>query len=236
MSSTTTTDAAAAVERQTYWCHECDMSVSLISSSSSATATATTSSSLLCPHCHSDFLEEMDSPHLFDPNPNPNPNPSLSSFLDPPFPNLSPHQSPPPTTPIPTLTTAPDDNYLLDSPYLHRLIQHLTNSESDNPFPTTTTTAATRYHSPASKSAVESIPTIKITAAFLDLDPINLCAVCKDQFVIDVEAKQLPCKHMYHSDWILPGVAQHIRVPCAGFSLRGRAMSPRIGGDRGSLR
>ncbi|GMY22255.1 E3 ubiquitin-protein ligase RNF6-like [Fagus crenata] len=40
-------------ERQTYWCHECDMSVNLISQSHSQT--------LLCPHCHSDFLELMDS-------------------------------------------------------------------------------------------------------------------------------------------------------------------------------
>ncbi|XAR54301.1 hypothetical protein NMG60_11029366 [Bertholletia excelsa] len=94
MSSTTTASAAgvAAVERQMYWCHECDMSVSLLSSSAAT-------SSLLCPHCRSDFLEQLDSP-LIPTNPDPNPNPNLSpfSFLDAAFPVLSPT----------TATTSPD--------------------------------------------------------------------------------------------------------------------------------
>ncbi|KAL6951897.1 RING-type E3 ubiquitin transferase [Sarracenia purpurea var. burkii] len=229
MSSTTATAAAAstsAVESQTYWCHECDMSVSILSSSAAATT-----SSLLCPHCRSDFLEEMDFP-LFNPNPNSDPVSSpLASFLDSPFPILSSHRSPnTAATPADDVhgdsafqfpsATAPDDNYLLDSPYLHRLIQHLTNSESfDNSSPTAAPAAAARYHSPASKSALESIPTIKITGSFLEIDPIILCAVCKDQFVVDVEAKQLPCKHMYHSDCILPWLSQHNSCPVCRFRL-----------------
>ncbi|XP_057510249.1 E3 ubiquitin-protein ligase RING1-like [Actinidia eriantha] len=189
MTSTTTVASAAATtatERQTYWCHECDMSVSLLST--------TTTSSLLCPHCHSDFLEQMDNPNP-SPDPNSNPNVDLS-----PFPSffLSPQ-------PTPTAVAADDDdNYLLDSPFLHRLIQHLTNPES--------TTAP-------SKSAIESIPTIEITASLLDLDPISLCAVCKDQFVIGVEAKQLPCKHMYHSECILPWLSQRNSCPVCRFRL-----------------
>ncbi|OIW11727.1 hypothetical protein TanjilG_20211 [Lupinus angustifolius] len=47
-------DTAAEEELKTYWCHECDMSVSLTLSSSS--------SPLLCPHCNTNFLELMDSP------------------------------------------------------------------------------------------------------------------------------------------------------------------------------
>ncbi|KAL5142378.1 hypothetical protein HKD37_09G025567 [Glycine soja] len=37
------------------------------------------------------------------------------------------------------------------------------------------------------------------------LDPSGVvrCAVCKDQITPLVEAKQLPCKHLYHSDWIM---------------------------------
>ncbi|XP_059651780.1 E3 ubiquitin-protein ligase RING1-like [Cornus florida] len=229
MSSSPTTGAASGsvtVDRRTYWCHECDMSVSLLSPSPSSPT------SLLCPYCHSDFLEEMDSP-LFNPNPNPNPNSNLSpfpSFFDPSFPLLSPHQTLATTDIDVTDTTttsfqfpsatASDDNYLLDSPYLRRLIQHLTNSESDDAATAATAAATTtRYHSPASKSAVESIPSIKITASLLDLDPVILCAVCKDQFVVDVEAKQLPCKHMYHSDCILPWLAQHNSCPVCRFEL-----------------
>ncbi|XP_045805276.1 E3 ubiquitin-protein ligase RNF181 [Trifolium pratense] len=51
---TTTAITAAEPDLKTYWCHECDMSVSLTSSS--------TPSPLLCPHCHTHFLELMDSP------------------------------------------------------------------------------------------------------------------------------------------------------------------------------
>ncbi|XP_010098653.2 NEP1-interacting protein-like 1 [Morus notabilis] len=56
MSKTTTSATTMEEEereRQTYWCHECDMSVSLSSSSSSP---------IQCPHCSGDFLELMDSP------------------------------------------------------------------------------------------------------------------------------------------------------------------------------
>jgi len=45
-----TMTTTAESELKIYWCHECDMSVSLISSL------------LLCPHCHTNSLEPMDSP------------------------------------------------------------------------------------------------------------------------------------------------------------------------------
>uniref|UniRef100_A0A5B7ALJ8 RING-type E3 ubiquitin transferase n=1 Tax=Davidia involucrata TaxID=16924 RepID=A0A5B7ALJ8_DAVIN len=228
MSSTTASATTTTVDRQTYWCQECDMSVSPFSlSPSPSTSTTTTTTTLFCPYCHSKFFEEMDSPFF---NPNPNTNSTLiplTSFLDPPFPHLSPSETlTTPTTDVDladTTTfqfpsaTASNDNYLLDSPYLQSLIQHLTNSEPDDSSPAAATT--TRCHSPASKTAVEAIPTIKITASLLELDPIILCAVCKDQFVIDVETKQLPCKHMYHSDCILPWLSQHNSCPVCRFQL-----------------
>lgn len=166
------------------------MSVSLLS---------TQTSSPLCPHCHSDFLEHLDSP-LITPNPN--------SILD---------QIP---TQFQFPSAAADDNFLLDSPYLHRLIQHLANSESDGSSPSNTTS---RYHSPASKSAVEAIPDVTISKELLesdpDPDPVILCAVCKDQFVVDVTVKRLPCNHMYHPDCILPWLSQHNSCPVCRFQL-----------------
>ncbi|KAK3036589.1 hypothetical protein RJ639_031206 [Escallonia herrerae] len=229
MSSTTTPAAVAvattAADRQTYWCHECDMSVSLLPPSPITTTTAT---SLLCPYCHSDFLEEMDSPPFTTPNPNPTLLP-LTSFLDPiPSPEIPGATTAAATFGFPS-PTAPDDNYLLDSPYLHRLIQHLSNSDTEAPSPSATTITTTRHRSPTSKSAIESIPSVKITDALLD--PIILCAVCKDQFVIDVEAKQLPCKHMYHSDCILPWLSQHNSCPVCRFQMPTDSDSE-VGGGR----
>lgn len=50
----TTAISVAEPELKTYWCHECDMSVSL--------TTSHTPSPLLCPHCDTHYLELMDSP------------------------------------------------------------------------------------------------------------------------------------------------------------------------------
>ncbi|CAK9177433.1 unnamed protein product [Ilex paraguariensis] len=220
-SATATAAAAAVVERQTYWCHDCDMSVSLLSS---------TTATFICPHCHSDFLEEMD------PNPNPNPNPSSPSFLNP---ILFPHQELSPTTAAFTFSsaTASDDNFLLNSPYLHRLIHHLSNSETNefNHVP-----PPPSHQSPTSKSAIGKIPTIIITNALLETDPILLCAVCKDQFLIDNEVRELPCKHLYHSDCILPWLEGHNSCPVCRLRLptdsdegsRERRRRERFGGMR----
>ncbi|KAK1413369.1 hypothetical protein QVD17_35141 [Tagetes erecta] len=170
------------MDRRTYWCHECDMSISLI-------PTSTTPS--LCPHCNSDFLEELDTPITFNNHHHHHHDPDLllfPSFL---------HQPP------------------ADNPYFHRVINHLFNS--DNPPSTVATTS--RLHSPASKSAIESIPSLKITSSFLEIDPIVICAVCKDQFVLNDDTKQLPCKHIYHPDCIIPWLSQRNSCPVCRFQL-----------------
>ncbi|KAJ0810098.1 putative transcription factor C2H2 family [Helianthus annuus] len=197
---TTTTPTTTVMDRRTYWCHECDMSISLLPTSS------------LCPHCNSDFLEELDSPITFT-NPNPNPNSHgdsdqllFPSFLDPSLP-ADAFQFPAAETPADTL----------DNPYFHRVINHLFNSDYVHSPSAVATTS--RLHSPAAKSAVEAIPSVKITAALLEIDPIVICAVCKDQFVIDDETKELPCKHMYHPDCIIPWLSQRNSCPVCRFQL-----------------
>ncbi|KDP20379.1 hypothetical protein JCGZ_05262 [Jatropha curcas] len=145
---------------QTYWCHECDMSIHLL-------ATAANNPTPFCPHCHRDHLELMDDP-----------------------------------TPI----TATDTNtFFLDSPSFRRFF--LPFFADSNPSGDDTTIDSV-------------IPTIKITSSFLDDDPVLLCAVCKDQFVIDVDAKLLPCNHLFHPDCILPWLnSNHDSCPLCRFQL-----------------
>ncbi|KAK9075142.1 hypothetical protein SSX86_003462 [Deinandra increscens subsp. villosa] len=71
---------------------------------------------------------------------------------------------------------------------------------------------------PASKSVVENLPSIKISKELLESDYSD-CAVCKDSFELDEDAKQLPCKHMYHQDCILPWLELHNSCPVCRFEL-----------------
>lgn len=49
---------------------------------------------------------------------------------------------------------------------------------------------------PASKSSIESLPTVKVTSEEGD------CAICLNEYGVDGEVKELPCKHRYHSDCV----------------------------------
>ncbi|KAL8159401.1 hypothetical protein V2J09_000938 [Rumex salicifolius] len=85
-----------------------------------------------------------------------------------------------------------------DETGLHELIEHLSiNDRQGSP--------------PASRSAIDAMPTIRITRAHLRTD--SHCPVCKDEFELGTEAKQMPCNHMYHSDCIVPWLVQHNSCP-----------------------
>ncbi|XP_057459647.1 E3 ubiquitin-protein ligase RING1-like [Actinidia eriantha] len=92
-------------------------------------------------------------------------------------------------------------------PGLEQLIQQLAENDPN------------RYGTPpASKSAVEALPNIKITDQLLASDS-SQCAVCKDSFELGEEAKQMPCKHIYHSDCILPWLELHNSCPVCRYEL-----------------
>lgn len=71
---------------------------------------------------------------------------------------------------------------------------------------------------PASKNAVEAMPTIQISQEHLGTDAAQ-CAVCKDEFELGAAVRQMPCKHMYHSDCILPWLAQHNSCPVCRYEM-----------------
>lgn len=67
-------------------------------------------------------------------------------------------------------------------------------------------------HPPASKSAIEALPLIEIDPTHLESDSQSHCAVCKENFVLQSSAREMPCNHIYHPDCILPWLA--IRNSC----------------------
>ncbi|MCO5547898.1 hypothetical protein L7F22_001351 [Adiantum nelumboides] len=92
-------------------------------------------------------------------------------------------------------------------PGLDQLIQQLAENDPN------------RYGAPpASKSAVEAMPTITISEQQLGTDAAH-CAVCKDAFELGSEARQMPCSHLYHSDCILPWLAQHNSCPVCRYEM-----------------
>ncbi|KAJ0246610.1 RING-type E3 ubiquitin transferase [Hirschfeldia incana] len=202
-SSTTTTTVHGEPDRRTYWCHECDMSLSLLSPASSP---------LVCPQCDLDFLERIDddesSPTLFDvtigrdgeqndhDDEDDDDEEEDWCFVDP--------------------TVNSDDNFLLDSPYLHRLLRHLA---SEN----TSGSSSSSSSSSSKSSDIDSIPTIQISSSILCSDPdpdsVLLCAVCKEDFAVGESAKKLPCSHIYHSDCIVPWLSDHNSCPLCRFEL-----------------
>nr|GLL40846.1 E3 ubiquitin-protein ligase RING1-like isoform X1 [Ipomoea trifida] len=122
-------------------------------------------------------------------------------------PSLAPMFVDPTTTLLPS-----DENFLLDSPYLHRLIHHLTTTND-------VFTTANRPHNPTSNSAIQSLQDLRIDSSILDKDPVIPCPICKDLFMLNLEVKMLPCKHMYHSDCILPWLEMNNSCPVCRFRL-----------------
>ncbi|KAL3526530.1 hypothetical protein ACH5RR_011186 [Cinchona calisaya] len=49
---------------------------------------------------------------------------------------------------------------------------------------------------PASKASIDAMPVVKVAEEGLD------CAICLSDFEVGEEAKQMPCKHRYHTDCI----------------------------------
>ncbi|CAN4106814.1 unnamed protein product [Withania somnifera] len=70
---------------------------------------------------------------------------------------------------------------------------------------------------PASKAAIESLPTIEIIQSHIFTE--SCCAVCKEEFELGTEAREMPCKHLYHSDCILPWLSLRNSCPVCRHEL-----------------
>ncbi|KAE8706230.1 RNF181 protein [Hibiscus syriacus] len=92
-------------------------------------------------------------------------------------------------------------------PGLEQLIQQLAENDPN------------RYGTPpASKSAMDALPSVKITKNHLNSE-FNQCAVCMDEFEEGTQAMQMPCKHLYHRDCLFPWLESHNSCPVCRHEL-----------------
>ncbi|XP_022752721.1 E3 ubiquitin-protein ligase RDUF2-like [Durio zibethinus] len=70
---------------------------------------------------------------------------------------------------------------------------------------------------PASKSAIESMPTIQIATSHVCSE--TYCAVCKEPFELGTEAREMPCKHIYHQDCIIPWLSLRNSCPICRYEM-----------------
>ncbi|RZR94406.1 hypothetical protein BHM03_00023091 [Ensete ventricosum] len=84
-------------------------------------------------------------------------------------------------------------------------------------------------HSPASKAAIESMPTIEIVDDHIGRD--CHCAVCMDPFELGTDAREMPCKHIYHQDCILPWLSRRNTCPVCRHEMPTDARGRGVAGD-----
>lgn len=88
-----------------------------------------------------------------------------------------------------------------DDPGVELLLQHLAENGPN------------RYGTPpAQKEAVEAMPSVKI-------EETSQCSVCLEDFETGAEAKEMPCKHTFHSGCILPWLELHSSCPVCRYQL-----------------
>ncbi|XP_029938300.1 E3 ubiquitin-protein ligase RNF126 isoform X1 [Salarias fasciatus] len=73
---------------------------------------------------------------------------------------------------------------------------------------------------PADRDKIKSLPTVQITddhvASGLE------CPVCKEDYIVGENVRQLPCNHMFHNECIVPWLEQHDTCPVCRKSLSGQ--------------
>ncbi|KAF3642537.1 putative pathogenesis-related protein 5-like [Capsicum annuum] len=72
---------------------------------------------------------------------------------------------------------------------------------------------------PAPSSAIDTLPGIVLSPNHLEND--SVCPVCKDEFEVGIEVKELPCNHFYHSECIVPWLRLHNTCPVCRYQLQG---------------
>ncbi|KAL5206944.1 hypothetical protein ABZP36_031379 [Zizania latifolia] len=230
-----------------YWCYDCGRALRIISYPAT---------DVFCPRCFGRFLHEIDTPprsalpppHFlpqpFQPHYDGHPRRWLiysgeapaapaapgRAFRQPaPQPTRAPapprrRMPSPPPAPLarrPSTPPATDPGDSFTGPNLNNLIEEITQNDGQGP-------------APAPSSAIDSLPTVRITGEHLSDG--SQCPVCKEDFELGEAARQLPCKHVYHSDCIVPWLRLHNSCPVCRYQLPSAATGSNGNGNIGRNR
>ncbi|KAK4377113.1 hypothetical protein RND71_003409 [Anisodus tanguticus] len=89
---------------------------------------------------------------------------------------------------------------------VEELIQEITRDDRPGPPPTPS-------------SPIDALPKVVVTESHLAND--LACPVCKDEFEVGFEVRELPCRHFYHSECIVPWLQRHNTCPVCRYQLQG---------------
>jgi E3 ubiquitin-protein ligase RNF115/126 len=194
-----------------FWCHICKREV----------FTVQFESETVCSTCRSPFVEQVEQdeehPRAFVPH---QPSTSLAQTLAGLI--LSPT-----VRSIRYLASGARGNMLLGrGNSLDNIIHHIMMNDPNRYGPP-----------PASQQAISSLPRISISQDTIEMKgtlitPVDECGeilgeerrilecnVCKDEFIIDQEALQMPCEHLFHPDCLLPWLKNHNSCPVCRLEL-----------------
>ncbi|KAM8938681.1 E3 ubiquitin-protein ligase RNF126 isoform 2-T2 [Pelodytes ibericus] len=73
---------------------------------------------------------------------------------------------------------------------------------------------------PADNEKIQALPTIQITEEHVGSS--LECPVCKEDYTVGENVRQLPCNHLFHNDCIIPWLEQHDTCPVCRKSLSGQ--------------
>lgn len=108
----------------------------------------------------------------------------------------------------------PFGNYFIESGF-DLLLQHLAENDPN-----------CHGTPPAKKEAVEALPMVKVAE-------VMSCSVCLDDFEKGSVAKEMPCKHKFHKDCILPWLELHSSCPVCRFQLPADELKDSNGSNNG---
>ncbi|KAK7302443.1 hypothetical protein RJT34_13333 [Clitoria ternatea] len=211
-----------------FWCLHCQRTVRIPSTNTHNNIAS------LCPYCFHQLRFELDItrprllmnvPNNLDPSPASQIIHSLAFILDP---SLRRQNNPLNSTPTSQWETENDEDSANPQAWITlrfvRPGENLVPQTNDTPLDDLIDRVDTQNNNrpgppPATSSAIAALPMVKVTHEHLATD-LN-CPICKDEFQLDMEVRELPCKHFYHSDCVIPWLLMHNTCPVCRYELEG---------------